>query len=660
MTKDEIKEYLHQNPQIYFKRDKSGKGYICPLCGSGSGKKGTGLTTKNNITFKCWACDFSGDVIEFIGAEYHLDNFADKFQKACEIYNINLNENFKSAIPTAKVAKKEDLPTDFSSFYAECAKHRGDTDYLAKRGISEKTQIYFNIGFCPNWKSPVALKKGLNPPSSPRIIIPTSQYSYLARDIRPEGSISEKERNYTKVKTGKQCLFNAKVLTESKEPIFVTEGEIDAMSFYEVGYEAVALGSVAYKKNLIDYIKEHRPTQTLILSLDNDEAGNQAMNYLAEELDKEQILFYRANIYGESEYKDPNEFLKEDREGFINAVEKAVEEAKEAGEKEKREYIENNSALLQLNNFIGELSDKAGTPVQPTGFKRLDEILDGGLYEGLYTIGAISSLGKTTFALQIADQVAGNGRDALIFSLEMAKTELMAKSFSRLSAEIRHEKKLYLGKGYTLDVRDILVKQRHDEFSSEKINLFADAIEKYSKFAPNIFISEGIGDIGVQEIRDTIKKHICFTGNKPLVIVDYLQILAPYSERATDKQNTDKSVLELKRISRDYKIPIIAISSFNRENYSATASMQAFKESGAIEYSSDVLIALQLKGAGEKDFDVDKAKSEFPRKIELKILKNRNGITGTSIYFHYFPNCNFFVETDENLSDSDDDSYKGR
>ena len=87
MTIDKIKEYLHQNPQIYFKRDKSGKGYICPLCGSGSGKKGTGLTTKNNITFKCWACDFSGDVIEFIGAEYHLDNFVDKFQKACEIYN---------------------------------------------------------------------------------------------------------------------------------------------------------------------------------------------------------------------------------------------------------------------------------------------------------------------------------------------------------------------------------------------------------------------------------------------------------------------------------------------------------------------------------------------------------------------------------------------
>ena len=49
--------------------------------------------------------------------------------------------------------------------------------------------------------------------------------------------------------------------------------------------------------------------------------------------------------------------------------------------------------------------------------------------------------------------------------------------------------------------------------------------------------------------------HKKITGESPVVIIDYLQILAPYSERATDKQNTDKAVMELKRISRDYKIP---------------------------------------------------------------------------------------------------------
>ena len=62
------------------------------------------------------------------------------------------------------------------------------------------------------------------------------------------------------------------------------------------------------------------------------------------------------------------------------------------------------------------------------------------------------------------------------------------------------------------------------------------------------------------------------------MIIDYLQILSPYNERYTDKQNMDKAVLELKRISRDHKIPVIAISSFNRSAYKKEAEDEAYKE----------------------------------------------------------------------------------
>ena len=127
-------------------------------------------------------------------------------------------------------------------------------------------------------------------------------------------------------------------------------------------------------------------------------------------------------------------------------------------------------------------------------------------------------------------------------------------------------------------------------------------------------------------------------------MVDYLQILAPEDVRATDKQNTDKAVLELKRISRDFKIPVFAVSSFNRENYKTAVSYASFKESGAIEYSSDVLIGLQLKGAGEKGFDADTAKTKNPREIELVILKNRNGETGKRTELKYYPMFNYFEE----------------
>ena len=135
------------------------------------------------------------------------------------------------------------------------------------------------------------------------------------------------------------------------------------------------------------------------------------------------------------------------------------------------------------------------------------------------------------------------------------------------------------------------------------------------------------------------------------MIVDYLQILSPKNEKWTDKQNTDSAVLTFKRLSRDYKIPVIVISSFNRENYSVRVSMQAFKESGAIEYSTDVLIGLQLMGTGAKGFDVDTAKSKNPRGIEAVILKNRNGRTGGKIGYNFYAMFNYFSELGE-ISDS--------
>ena len=119
--------------------------------------------------------------------------------------------------------------------------------------------------------------------------------------------------------------------------------------------------------------------------------------------------------------------------------------------------------------------------------------------------------------------------------------------------------------------------------------------------------------------------------------------------------------MELKRISRDYSMPVVAISSFNRENYDAQVSFQAFKESGAIEFSADVLIGLQIpplpkdeidaadnghsSTAGEKKkLAIAEAKKEFPRMVELHILKNRNGQLGKPITYQFRTRFNRFCE----------------
>ena len=124
----------------------------------------------------------------------------------------------------------------------------------------------------------------------------------------------------------------------------------------------------------------------------------------------------------------------------------------------------------------------------------------------------------------------------------------------------------------------------------------------------------------------------------------------------TDKQIIDRNITELKHISRDFDIPVIGVSSFNRENYNTSINLASFKESGAIEYSSDVLMVLQYdfmsvesgETSSKRQERLEKAKLENllksregkPISIELKVLKNRNGAKGsTSFKFWEKFNC---------------------
>lgn len=316
---------------------------------------------------------------------------------------------------------------------------------------------------------------------------------------------------------------------------------------------------------------------------------------------------------------------------------------------EKKKYLE-TSAAHHINALMGEIAASADTPATPTGFTGLDEALDGGLYEGLYVIGAISSLGKTTFIMQVADQIAQRGHDVLVFSLEMSRFELMAKSISRLTLENCNG-----STGNAKTTRGILAGARRKHYNAEEKALINRSMSDYAEYAQNIYIHEGIGTIGAEQIKEQAKKHIEHTGHRPVVIVDYLQIISPVDMRASDKQNTDRAVLELKRLSRDKKIPVIAVSSFNRDNYTAPVNLASFKESGAIEYSSDILLGLQLAGMDElsqsegKRADtirsIEQMKAAEPRKAQLKILKNRNGKIGISLYYDYYPMFNMFRET---------------
>ena len=104
--------------------------------------------------------------------------------------------------------------------------------------------------------------------------------------------------------------------------------------------------------------------------------------------------------------------------------------------KAKEEAYKQTAAAYHIQSFLNGIAASVNTPCISTGFDTLDKTLDGGLYEGLYIFGAISSLGKTTLILQIMDQIARSGQDVLLFSLEMARSEIMAKSISRTTLQL--------------------------------------------------------------------------------------------------------------------------------------------------------------------------------------------------------------------------------
>ena len=271
-----------------------------------------------------------------------------------------------------------------------------------------------------------------------------------------------------------------------------------------------------------------------------------------------------------------------------------------------------------------------------TGYENLDAITN--LYPGLYVMGAISSLGKTTFIHQMADQLAQNGQPVLFFSLEQSTLELATKSLSRIMAK----------KDATKALTSLQIRKQGDD------PRVADAVKEYDAYSGNLTVVECTFRATIDDITNYVNNYIKQRNVKPVVIVDYLQVIqtAPDS-RMTTKDAVDLHVRRLKQLQSDNKLALIVISSLNRQNYLTQIDYESFKESGGIEYTADVVWGLQLQVLHDEIFDkqaqlnekrqkVRDAKAANPRQIELVCLKNRFGISSYTCSFDYFPQFDLF------------------
>lgn len=703
MNIEQAKAYLHDHATEYKGLQKARvSGYICPVCGSGSGKNGTGIEFKNG-RWKCYSGNHTGvdngDIIDLIALEHGKPigdtYFMDNLKEACREFNITLdnedrNPTQKPVIRQQKEIRKPEAIQTGKLKVAE--KHIGDTDYPQKRGLSEKTIQRFHLGYDSAFQHNRNYEDGRKG-TVPRLIIPLSDTCYKARYTGD----AEKDGVVKSITVGSVDRFlNEEALQKAQKPIWIVEGEFDCLSLIEAGAEAICISGTSGVDTFEKKVKavrslsnNQKPSVPFVIAMDNDTAGDNASGKLINICEKEGLPYFYENpkalFCGE---KDANDALIKHPEDFRKKVKDTEERILSA----PREAIERTFNFSAMSGFLDYIK-AGGKKYIATGFKELDKVLGGidknadpeiygtgGLSDGLYVIGAVASLGKTSFMLQIADTIAKNGRAVYYYSLEMSKYQLMARSISRLTYSrtekngVYNEALAYRENDVLLDVFSTLEKQKNlEEAQADYIN----------QIAPRIRIIEGMGNISVQTIRKDLEDFRTAYGDSretPVIVIDYLQILCPVDAHASDKQRIDDAVTALKVMSRDYNTPVIAISSFNRSSYRESVTETAFKESGSVEYTSDTLIGLQYEGMDwlqtlKKDSkgnvvndadgnpvmvweneqehtrrvaDVIKIQKEKARNgqgqdIELKVLKNR-GSWLQDVNLTFYPKYSLFEE----------------
>ncbi|MEE1130232.1 MAG: bifunctional DNA primase/helicase [Caryophanon sp.] len=487
-----------------------------------------------------------------------------------------------------------------------------------------------------------------------RLILPVWKGSSVIWYTRRAIDAPETEKRFMDVPgvSKSEAILNVDYLDESHaEPIFLTESIVDAFNLESLGYKAIAINSTGNLEKFMKRFKSSRARNTILIgAFDSDEAGKACAAKL--------------HTFGYTSLKKPRIKTKRNKQGLIEDVTDindwyidSLENAQNApgddlyslGIKvsiDKQIALRGRSDNVECYldfDMLNDLEKISAYQDKKIGFPKLDEKMNG-LQVGLYVVGGVSSVGKTTFVHQLADQLAQKGNHVLYFSLEQSKLEMVTKSLARTSAklDLKHA------------ISSIAIRK------GAKGQQLQKSIEHYKTYASNLSIIEGNFETNVMTIQAYIKQYIEQNHVRPIIVIDYLQIIPPIEKGMSDKAAVDVNVRELKRLSHKEGVPIFVISSFNRANYLAPVSFEAFKESGGIEYTADVVWGLQLGVINSEDFlkldkqaekivMVNKAKAEEIRDIELVCLKNRNGSLFTH-KFSYYAKYDYYQEN-EGLGD---------
>ena len=239
----------------------------------------------------------------------------------------------------------------------------------------------------------------------------------------------------------------------------------------------------------------------------------------------------------------------------------------------------------------------------PSGFKDLDFKLSGFQKSDLIILAARPSVGKTTFALDIARNVAvDQGIPVMIFSLEMSAQQLVDRMLAAQSGV--DSWKLRTGKVN----------------SDEEFAMLRDAMDTLSK-AP-IFIDDESSN-NITKMKSVARK---VKGERELglIIVDYLQLMVPRRESDSQVQMITEISRSLKGLARELDVPVIALSQLSRavEQRGGKPRLSDLRDSGSIEQDADLVMFIHREDKGKDE-------SEKTNIAEILVEKHRNGPTGS-------------------------------
>lgn len=546
-----IEEYLQDNDINY---DVSNGEFIlehCIFCDDGGNHL---YMSSNTGLYHCKKCGAKGNFLQF---QMHIGDIPE----------------VKSAIPEQKTFTKIEI-NKIEKLHKQLLGDQTGLKFLADRGINESAIKKFKLGY-----------------ENGSIAIP-HLVGGLPQNIKFRNIVF---KEYTRVPGCQSVLFNTDNLDINLDYAIITEGEFDTIKGTQEGIKNLVATTVGADTFPFDWVKRLEPFKKVYVCYDNDEPGQRGAKKAAEKIGLDKCV----NVVLPK--KDLNDFLME------YTVKDFEEILKKSRKFDIDEVISIETLADKIDAYLANTDEQMGIK---TGYKILDSKVKGFRKEDLILVSGASTVGKTTFLLNIINNMLKEGKKILCFMLEGRMMYFVERLMTIETGQIPA----------LLPPADL--QKLKEQFKKYKLYFYSG--------------SQGLLDAEKMVEKTSQCKKVL---DIDMVVLDHLHKVV---ERGKDNysQLCGKAVSDLKNLAVDQKIPVVVVSHIRKvQKTSAIPTMMDLRDSSFIHQDSDVILMLWS----------DRENSMMSDNVVCKILKNKTGEDQVDLFYTFDRASGQFKELDENI-----------